>query len=77
MEGLGAAAGGCSAGPEDTDSVLGAGSGIDAADLGMRRICYLHCFYIHACISLKPRVMRGSCATITRKLLHGLIYEVI
>ncbi|XP_077078242.1 phosphatidylinositol-4-phosphate 5-kinase, type I, gamma b isoform X4 [Siphateles boraxobius] len=32
MEGLGAAAG-CSALPEDTDSVLGAGSGIDAADL--------------------------------------------
>lgn len=50
MEGA-AAAGGCSALPEDADAVVGAGYGMDAADLGMRWI-----FYIHACISHKGRV---------------------
>lgn len=50
MEGA-AAAGGCSALPEDADAVVGAGCGMDAADLGMRRI-----FYIHACISHMGRV---------------------
>lgn len=71
MEGLGAAAGGCSAVPEDTDSVI-TGSGIDAADLGMQcggSFTFMLAFH------WRLAAMRASCASITCQLLHGLIWS--